>query len=68
MAVGFAEEYLPERVADITSGGIVDVVLECSGAEAAIADTPALVRKAGVVFIGLPQDPCSPDGYLRIDR
>lgn len=63
------EQSLVDAVDEVTDGG-VDVVLECSGAEAVIDRTIATVRKGGqVVFVGLPQDPELPaDVFDLIDN
>jgi L-iditol 2-dehydrogenase len=55
------EESLPAAVQAATDGLGADVVLECSGAEAAIAEAAAAARRGGRIgFVGLPQDPSLP--------
>jgi L-iditol 2-dehydrogenase len=45
---------LPGWVSELTAGRMCDCVLECSGAESAIADSVRCVRKGGrVVFVGM---------------
>ncbi len=49
-----AEDDIESAVRDLTEGRGADLVVECSGAPAAIATTPALVRKKGTICaIGL---------------
>lgn len=64
------ERDLAEAVREYVDGDGVDVVLECSGARAAIDRLPAAVRKGGrVVFVGLPTDPALPtDVFGAIDN
>jgi L-iditol 2-dehydrogenase len=68
-AIRTDERSLVDAVDEFTDGG-VDVVLECSGAEAVIDRTVESVRKGGqVVFVGLPQDPELPtDVFGLIDN
>ncbi|MBK4216846.1 NAD(P)-dependent alcohol dehydrogenase [Paracoccus caeni] len=60
--VNVREVSLREVVSTETEGWGVDIVFECSGAEAAMRDLFRIVRPGGtVVFVGLPPEPVAID-------
>ncbi len=57
ITINSKEENLQERVKELTNGRGVDVVLDCAGFSATVADAVRVVRPAGkVVVVGLGAD------------
>jgi L-iditol 2-dehydrogenase len=68
-AIDTRDRRVAEAARSAVDGPGVDVVLECSGAESVIAETPDAVRRGGrIVFVGIPSSPDLPtDVYGLID-
>ena len=59
----------PEWVADLTGGGMADLVVEAVGSAGAINLAPRLVRRGGrILFFGLPPRGAQPIDFLTLFR